>query len=268
MTVDAASLVPGDVIELKMGDMVPADARILDCVNLEADEAALTGESVPSRKDPEITFGNGDDSDDSSDDIGPGDRLNIVFSSTTVTKGRGHAVVFATGMFTEIGAIAAALRDQTGGRRVKRDENGHASAKDYILFGLLKIWDFCGEFLGITVGTPLQRKLSKLFLTIFGLAIICAIIVIAANKFISRNDVIIYAITTAIGTLPVTLILVLTITMAAGTKVMVQRHVLVRNMRSLEALGGVTSTASPGTPFASKAIADMPQTFAPTRQEL
>ena len=247
--VDAASLVPGDVIELKTGDMIPADARIIDCVNLEAEEAALTGESVPARKDPEITFANGSDSDDSEDDIGPGDRLNIVFSSTTVTKGRGRAVVFATGMCTEIGAIASALRDEAAGRKVKRDENGHSSAKDYLLFGLLKIWDFCGEFLGITVGTPLQRKLSKLFLTIFGLAIICAIIVLGANEFAPRNDVIIYAITTAIGTLPVTLILVLTITMAAGTKVMVQRHVLVRNMRSLEALGGVTSMASFPIPF-------------------
>lgn len=241
-TIDATSIVPGDILELKTGDVVPADARILDCVNLEADEAALTGESVPSRKDPEITFGGGNDSDDSSDDVGPGDRLNVVFSSTTITKGRGRAVVFATGMFTEIGAIAAVLRDNGGDRRrVKRDENGHASAETYLLFGLGKIWDVVGEFLGVTVGTPLQRKLSKLFLTIFGLAIICAIIVMGTNKFAARNDVIIYAITTAIGTLPITLVLVLTITMAAGTKVMVERHVLVRNMRSLEALGGVTS---------------------------
>lgn len=60
-------------------------------------------------------------------------------------------------------------------------------------------------------------------------------------QFRMRNDVIIYAVATAVGTLPVTLILVLTITMAAGTKVMVQRNVVVRNMRALEALGGVTS---------------------------
>jgi len=61
-------------------------------------------------------------------------------------------------------------------------------------------------------------------------------------QFHTRSDVVIYAVATAVGTLPVTLVVVLTITMAAGTKVMVQRNVIVRNMRSLEALGGVTST--------------------------
>lgn len=238
--VEAAGLVPGDIIELKTGDVVPADARILHAVNLEADEAALTGESIPVRKEPNAVFGR--DEKGSLYDVGPGDRLNVVFSSTTLTKGRGRAVVFATGMSTEIGAIAAALRDDGGAKRVlTKSEDGSVSYVSYSQFALGKIWDFVGEFLGLTVGTPLQRKLSKLFLTIFAFAIICAIIVLAANKFASRNDVIIYAIATALGTLPVTLVLVLTITMAAGTKVMVGRHVLVRNMRSLEALGGVTS---------------------------
>lgn len=260
-TVDAETLVPGDIVELKTGDVVPADARIIECVNLEADEAALTGESVPVRKDPTLVFGGGSgaDSDSESDDVGPGDRLNVVFSSTTITKGRGKAIVFATGMCTEIGAIAAALRAQGDTRKLNKDENGKSSAKDYIFFALGKVWDAIGEFLGLNVGTPLQRKLSALFLIIFGIAILCAIIVMAANEFSSRTDVIIYAITTAIGTLPVTLILVLTITMAAGTKVMIDRHVLVRNMRSLEALGGVTNICSDktGTLTQGKMVARM-----------
>ncbi|RYP47942.1 hypothetical protein DL768_006097 [Monosporascus sp. mg162] len=231
---EVAKLVPGDVIELKTGDVVPADIRLLETVNLEADEALLTGESVPSRKDSQAVF--------SEDDTGPGDRLNIAFSSTTITKGRGRGVVFATGMFTEIGAIAAALRAQGGKKRIlEGDENGHASTMAYFKFACGKTWDWLGHFLGVTVGTPLQRKLAQLFLYVFAFAIVCAIIVLAVNGFTGRNDVIIYAIATAIGMLPVTLILVLTITMAAGTKVMVQRNVLVRNMRSLEALGGVTS---------------------------
>lgn len=219
--------------------MVPADARLIEVVNLEADEAALTGESVPVRKDPNSIFGNKEGDDE---DVGPGDRLNVVFSSTTITKGRGKAIVFATGMSTEMGAIAAALRaDGAEKRQLKRDENGKAGVGAHLAFAVGKTWDHIGEFLGVTVGTPLQKKMSRLFLSILGIAIICAIIVIGANGFTSRNDVIIYAITLAIGTLPVTLILVLTVTMAAGTKVMVQRNVLVRNMRSLEALGGVTS---------------------------
>ncbi|CAH0053493.1 unnamed protein product [Clonostachys solani] len=238
-TVDASQLVPGDIIELKVGDSVPADGRVFEAVNLEADEALLTGESLPVRKDPEAIL---------DEDTGPGDRINIVFSSSIITKGRGRAVVVATGMNTEIGAIAAALREEGGEKRkLKRDENGKASFGAYIMFGLGAFWDWLGEFLGVTVGTPLQQKLARLFLYVFGIAIVCAIIVLAANKFSSQRDVIIYAVATALGTLPVTLILVLTVTMAAGTKVMVRRNVVVRNMRSLEALGGVTNICSDKT---------------------
>ncbi|KAH6855533.1 hypothetical protein B0I37DRAFT_322171 [Chaetomium sp. MPI-CAGE-AT-0009] len=250
-TVDATKLVPGDIIELKVGDSIPADGRLIEAVNLEVDEALLTGESLPARKYPDEIFAG---------DTGPGDRLNVVFSSSIITKGRGRAIVFATGLFSEIGAIAAALGDEGGKiRKLVRDENGKASAASYMSFAAGKAWDSVGKFLGLTVGTPLQRKLSQLFYYIFGFAVVCAIIVLAANRFRARNDVIIYAVATALGTLPVTLILVLTITMAAGTKVMVQRNVVVRNMRSLEALGGVTNICSDktGTLTQGKMVARM-----------
>ncbi|KAI5467872.1 calcium-transporting ATPase [Mariannaea sp. PMI_226] len=235
---DVSSLVPGDIIDLKTGDVVPADVRILEAVNLEADEALLTGESLPTRKDPEAVH---------DDDTGPGDRSNIAFSSTTITKGRGRAIVVSTGMHTEIGAIAAALQSGGEERVLERDDDGKASVRAYLSFWCGSVQDFLGSFLGLTDGTPLQRKLARLFLYLFAFAIICGIVVLAANRFEGRRDVIIYAVATAIGTIPVTLILVLTITMAAGTKVMVQRHVLVRNMRSLEALGGVTNICSDKT---------------------
>lgn len=171
--VEVAKLVPGDIIELKVGDSVPADARLIETVNLEADEALLTGESLPVRKYEDEVF---------PEDTGPGDRLNVVFSSSIITKGRGRAIVFATGLFTEIGAIAAALGDDGGKKRkLKRDENGKASIGSYLAFAVLKMWDWIGKFLGLTVGTPLQRKLSQLFYYIFLFAVICAIIVLAAN---------------------------------------------------------------------------------------
>lgn len=223
--IQTSDVVPGDIVELNTGDAVPADIRLIEAVNLEADEALLTGESAPVFKRPAATF---------DEDTGPGDRLNVVFSSTTITKGRGRGVVFATGMFTEIGIIAKALQD-----------NGKStqSAKPTSVLG--KIWypikDWVGEFLGLTIGTPLQKKLSQLFLFLFAFAIVCAIIVLGANKFETQTDVILYAVTTAIGTIPVSLLLVLTVTMAAGTKKMLERHVIVRNLSSLEALGGVTS---------------------------
>ncbi|KAL2753533.1 hypothetical protein ACRALDRAFT_1044169 [Sodiomyces alcalophilus JCM 7366] len=251
--IPAADLVPGDIIDLKTGDVVPADARLLDVVNLEADEALLTGESVPVRKDPAAVI------DDEL--INPGDRINVAFSSSTITKGRGRGVVVATGLRTEVGAIAAALQAEGGAekRKLKRDDQGKATFSAYILFALGSAWDWLLRFLGLTVGTPLQRKLTQLFLYIFVFAIICCIIVLGANDFSTRTDVIIYAVATAIGTLPVTLILVLTITMAAGAKVMVERNVLVRNMRSLEALGGVTNICSDktGTLTQGKMVAKM-----------
>jgi magnesium-transporting ATPase (P-type) len=84
ISIDASQIVPGDIIELKVGDVIPADARLLDSINLEVDEAALTGESLPARKEPDVILtGSGksetnpDDDDDF--DVGPGDRLNIVF---------------------------------------------------------------------------------------------------------------------------------------------------------------------------------------------
>lgn len=239
MTVQTSEVVPGDIIDLKMGDSVPADIRLLEVANFESNEALLTGESLPVRKSPAMQF---------DDDTGPGDRLNVCYSSTIVTKGRGRGVVFATGAYTEIGAIAAALKD-TGRkkRQVKRDESGKGSFGAHVTKWFLTVADIVGEFLGVNVGTPLQRKLSQLFLYVFAFAIVCAIIVLAANGFDPRKDVIIYAIATAVGTLPVSLILVLTITIAAGTKQMVGRKVVVRNMQSLEALGGVTNICSDKT---------------------
>lgn len=227
ITIQTVDVVPGDIVDLETDDSVPADIRLIEAVNLEADEALLTGESVPILKTPKLTF---------DDDTGPGDRLNVVYSSSTITKGRGRGIVFATGMFTEIGLIAGALSN-SGDQKDYRDDGQRSAFRT--------VWDpvraWVGEFLGLTVGPPLQKKLAQLFLWLFLFAIVCALIVMAANKFDSRRDVIIYAITTAIGTIPVSLLLVLTLTMAAGTKKMLERHVIVRNLSSLEALGGVTS---------------------------
>ncbi|CRK24059.1 hypothetical protein BN1708_003750 [Verticillium longisporum] len=238
-TVPTVEIVPGDMVELKTGDTIPADVRIIEAVNFETNEALLTGESLPVRKEPSMTF---------EDETGPGDRLNVAYSSSTVTKGRARGIVFATGMYTEIGQIAAALRGKSSRRRpVKRKEDGSASPGRYVQAGILTAYDAVGVFLGINVGTPLQRKLSQLALLLFGIAIICAIIVLAANDFNTTQEVIIYAVATGLSMIPASLIVVLTITMAAGTKRMVQRHVIVRNLKSLEALGAVTNICSDKT---------------------
>lgn len=95
--VPAASLVPGDVVILQTGDLVPADLRLVEAVNLQADEAALTGESVPVEKDANALL----------ELKSPlGDRINMAYMGTVVTYGRGKGIVSATGMSTEIGRIA------------------------------------------------------------------------------------------------------------------------------------------------------------------
>ncbi|PQE22108.1 potassium sodium efflux P-type ATPase fungal-type protein [Rutstroemia sp. NJR-2017a BBW] len=237
-TVPTVEIVIGDMVELKTGDTIPADVRLLwgsslvEVMNFETDEALLTGEALPVQKTAKEVY---------DQETGPGDRLNVAYSSSTVTKGRARGIVFAVGMKTEIGSIAAALRAKDKKtRKVKLDENGKASLRRYAQAWGLTAGDFIGRFLGVNVGTPLQRKLSKLAILLFGIAVICAIIVLGANSFSNNTEVIIYAVATGLSMIPASLIVVLTITMAAGTKQMVQRHVVVRKLDSLEALGAVT----------------------------
>ncbi len=97
----AAEIVPGDIILIEEGDTIPADARLIQSTALQTAEAALTGESLPVSKDTApIT-----------EEIGLGDRSNMVFSGTAATYGRGKAVVLATGMQTELGRIAGMLKE-------------------------------------------------------------------------------------------------------------------------------------------------------------
>ena len=212
--------------------MTDISCRLIEAVNFETDEALLTGESLPVRKDADSTF---------EDETGPGDRLNIAYSSSTVTRGRARGVVFATGLYTEIGSIAAALRKKDSKfRSVKRKPDGKAKSYRYVEALALTGSDAVGRFLGVSIGTPLQKKLSRLAVLLFWIAVVCAIIVLGANSFSHKQEVIIYAIATGLSMIPASLPVVLTIAMAAGTKRMVERHVIVRNLKSLEALGGVT----------------------------
>ncbi|KAI4089246.1 MAG: hypothetical protein L6R37_008077 [Teloschistes peruensis] len=239
ITVPTAEIVPGDLVEMKTGDTIPADVRLIEAVNFEADEALLTGESLPVRKDAEVVL---------DEELTAGDRINVAFSSSTVTRGRAQGVVFATGMRTEIGAIAAALRKKGSKMRtVKRKEDGTAAAHRYLQAWTLTGTDAVGRFLGVNVGTPLQKKLSQLAILLFWIAVVCALIVLGANGFSNQQEVIIYAVATGLSMIPASLIVVLTITMAAGTKRMVERHVIVRNLNSLEALGAVTDICSDKT---------------------
>ncbi len=117
MEIASAEVVPGDIILLASGDRVPADARLLEAINLRADEASLTGESTAVEKDADAQL---------SPEAGVGDRLTMAFSGTVVTYGRGRGVVTATGMQTEFGRIAKMLQE------VEEEPSPLAVKMDYI----------------------------------------------------------------------------------------------------------------------------------------
>ncbi|OBT70160.1 hypothetical protein VE03_00513 [Pseudogymnoascus sp. 23342-1-I1] len=246
--IPSAECLPGDIVVLKTGDTVPADLRIFEAMNLNCDEKSLTGEAEPVEKiiENNITIPGTETLATREEEVGIGDRLNIAYSTTTVIKGRGRGIIVFTGMLTEVGRIASATTKKT--RKPGRSMSAKKYGKTQPIKGLSRrTYDGVGWFLGLTVGTPLQRKLSKLAYLLFGCAIFLAIIVFAVNKFNVTNEVAIYAISTGIAIIPESLIAVLTITMVVGMTVMRKANVVVRDLSALEALGGITNICSDKT---------------------
>lgn len=227
ISVKAESLVAGDIVRLAVGDVVPADLRLVEGMNISTDEALLTGESLPIQKTPYTTL--------LSPDIPIGDRTNMAYSGSSTTQGRATGVVVAIGMSTEVGKIAQLLQDQ-----------GSMGDKGPLQRNLYRIKTFIAKILGL-VGTPLQVKLSKFALLLFALAIILAIIVFSVNLWDVQGEVLIYGICVAVAVIPESLIAVLTITIAVGTKAMAKGNVIVRKLQCLEAVGGVTNICSDKT---------------------
>ena len=158
LSVPARELVPGDLILLRLGDRVAADARVLEAVGLQTHEAALTGESHPVEKGTATVL-------DAS--AGPGDRYNMVFAGTAVNYGRGRAIVTATGSRTEFGRIAELLQTVESGRtplQVTLDHLGMALARAALVIVLII------SILGILRGQGVLEML------IFGIALAVAVV--------------------------------------------------------------------------------------------
>jgi len=182
--IPARDLVPGDVILLHTGDRVPADARLLEAVNLQVDEAALTGESVPVEKRIQPL---------EKADLPLGDRRNMVYAGTAITYGRGRALVIATAMQTEFGKIAQMLQDVESGRTPLQhnlDKVGAMLARAAFVVVVIIV------ALGLLRGQPFIEML------IFGIALAVAVVpealpavvtislAIGVQKMVRRNALI------------------------------------------------------------------------------
>lgn len=182
--IDAAELLPGDIIHLEAGDFIPADARLLTSVSLKSEESALTGESVPSEKDADAEI---------KENAALGDRSNMVFSGCSVTYGTAAAVVTATGMDTEMGKIANLLDSESEGQTPLQEKL--AQLGKYL--GFLALAACAVIFVvGIANGIPVM----EIFMTAVSLAvsaipeglpaIVTIVLSIGVQRMVKRNALI------------------------------------------------------------------------------
>ncbi|MGE0879016.1 MAG: cation-translocating P-type ATPase [Acidimicrobiia bacterium] len=200
----AADVVPGDVVLVEAGDRVPADGRLLVAANLEIEEAALTGESQPSAKHADVI---------DHDRPALGDRHNVAFMNTTVTRGRGEILITDTGMRTEMGRIAGLLRETD------------------------------------TTKTPLQHQLDGLGRSLAGLAGVVVLIVFAIGliRGESFETLFLTAVALAVASVPEGLPAVVAVTLALGAFRMAKRNAIVKKLSAVETLGSTSVICSDKT---------------------
>ena len=201
--IPAYHVVPGDLLVLEAGDRVAADARLLSSHDLKVDESALTGESEPVEKEPGRV----------EPDTSLGDRRNMVWMSTSITGGRGRAVVVETGMQTEMGRIAGEVRS-----------TGRES-------------------------TPLQKRMHKLaiILGVAGIVLAGAVYGLGLLRGYGALEMLLFAVAVAVSAIPEGLPAVITITLALGVRRMADRNAIIRRLPAVETLGSTTVICSDKT---------------------
>jgi Ca2+-transporting ATPase len=202
--VEAGELVPGDIVLMEAGNLVPADGRLFVAANVEIEEAALTGESVASPKDTETI---------AKADAPLGDRHNMAYMNTSVTRGRAEMIVTTTGMGTEMGNIADLLN------KTEADK------------------------------TPLQKQLDRLTIIIAGLAGLAFIlmVIMGLNNGQALDAIFISGVALAISAIPTGLPAVVTTMYSMGTRALAGQNAIVKRLPSVETLGSVSAICSDKT---------------------
>ncbi len=202
--VPAEQLVPGDIVSIEAGDVVPADGRLLRAATLEVDESALTGESMPVAKSAETVMRT---------DAPLGDRTDMVYMNTNVTRGAGELVVTTTGMSTEVGHISNMLSQES------------------------------------EAASPLTKQLNKLtsqILVISGTALAISI-VLNLSRGETFDTVFLAAIAFAIAAIPTGLPAVVTAILSMGTQTLAKANAIMKRLRSTETLGSTSAVNSDKT---------------------
>jgi Ca2+-transporting ATPase len=197
VSVPARDLVPGDVVLLEAGNVVPADLRLVEAAEFQTDESALTGESQAIEKSVERL---------DQSELPLGDRANMAFKSTVVTRGRATGLVVASGMQTEVGRIAGLLASEERGK------------------------------------TPLQKRLA-LFGRYLAAAVLAICALVFVTGLLQGQPVLLMfliAVSLAVAAIPEALPAVITISLALGARKLSRRRSLVRHLPAVETLGSVT----------------------------
>lgn len=203
-SISARQVIPGDLVLVEAGYRVPADLRLVEVNNLEVDESPLTGESIPVPKGKEKI---------ASSTLELGDRKNMLFAGTTITRGRGRGVVVATGMQTELGKIAGMLAKSEAGP------------------------------------TPLQQRLDHLgkILVFICLGVCVAVGLVGLARGEDSRLMFLSAVSLAVAAIPEGLPAIVTIALALGVQRMIKRSVIIRRLPAVETLGCATVICSDKT---------------------